>query len=452
MTRTIPLTAIIAVLLTATLFATVAFAETTKESKLDWKFSEEQLRLFHPPLDADAEKMLDWTGSLESPIPRDTEKWGGHDKYREHVQLMRIMVSRAILATDPPLELESKAWYHLWFPYVLLSKQNQSEWLPKWKAVYDELTELSRKKGDVLDEQTVLYLDVRGRAFFSDILELDKNFLPHGEILLAEIDNFLKKHRELDNLMADINAAKSGVLRAMGTVDEKYQQMLADFRAEMKELVIQNEDRLKMPFWFYLLYPDDPYDTPKKQAEAYRLIEKFQKLIDTNEDTKRFDSEGIQSLYNRQIDLFSSLVRADLANIPKLQTYLDALEKKNDPQLEDILYSGYRTIWASTLQNFRNNGGSDDDLAMIFDGMMKFLDFADNHYDNAGSGLHGMLLFPSSFGKCTPEQQATFILRLRQVIAKMETLEKAWKDAGKRMGQESYVEPLQNYLISLLTQ
>jgi len=444
MTRTLPF------LLACLCSASLLFS-AEQPNQPNWTFTEEQLRLFNPPLDADAETMLQWTGMLERPIPRDTEPFGGFDKYREHVSLMRIMVGRAILDTDPPFELEREAWYHLWFPYVILTQQNRNEWLPKWKAVYDELTELSRKKGDVLDQQTILYLDLRGRTFFRDILEMDRGFLPHGDVVLGEIDNFMKTHRELDRLMSGLYSAKSGVLQAMGTVDEKYLQVLADFRAEMRELVIQNEDRLQSPFWFHLLYPEEPYDTPEKQVEAYRLIEKFQKLIDSNEETKRFDPEGVRSLYNSQIHFFSSLVRADLTNIPRLQAYLETLEKKNDPQLDAILFSGYRTIWIQTLQDFRENGGSDDDLSLIFDAIIKSLDFAENHYDNAGHWIRGRLMHPCSFDKCTPGQRAFFKFRLAQVIAKMETMEKAWKDAGRPMVEESYVELLREYLTSLLT-
>ena len=442
MLRTILLTATIAVLLTATIFA-----ETTKESKPNWTFTEEQLRLFNPPLDADAEKMLEWTRSLESPIPKDTKPYGGFEKYREHVQLMRIMVSRAILATNPPFELEKKAWQSLWFPYYVLSlEHNQSEWLPKWKTVYDELTELSRKKGDIFDQQTILYLNVRGKLFFRHILELDKNFLSQGEIVLGEIDNFMKKHRALDSVTGELYDIKISVLETLSAVDEKYKKMQADFKAEMKTLFLQNEDRVQSPFWFHLLYPDDTYDTPEKQAEAYRLIEKFQKLIDTNEETKRFDAKDIRSLYNHQITLFSSLIYADLANIPKLQAYLDTLEKKNNLQLKDILYGGYHSIWNPKLHAFSKNGGSNDDLTLIFDAMMKFLDIADN-YDGAGSWLSNISSYiPAPFEQCTPEQQALFMNRMEQVIAKMEAIEKAWKDAGKPMNKDSYVDELRNYI------
>ena len=412
----------------------------------NWTFTEEQLRLFTPPMDADAESMLEWCRMLESPIPKDTELYGGFDKYREHVQLMRIMICRAILATDPPFDLEEDAWWNLWYPYVVFCEQNQGEWLPKMKAVYDELTGLSRKKGETLDQQTTLYLHVRA-AFFISILGMDKEFLPHGEKLLGEIDKFMKNHREFDCLMEELYAAKSRTLQAAITADEKYMQIQADFKAEQKALILQNEDRLQSPIWFHLLYPEEPYDTPEKQAAAYRLIDKFQKLIDTNETTKRFDSDGVQLIYNDQIMLFLSLIYADKANIAKLQTYLDALEKKNDPQLRGILYSGYRNIWSSKLHDFSENGGSDDDLAMIFDAMMKCLEAGADNYDNAGSWLRNTLYYsPMPFEQCTPEQRTLFMNRWEEVLAKMETLEKPWKEAGKRMDFESYVEPLRNYI------
>ena len=326
------------------LASTLLFAE-----KPNWTFTEEQLRLFAPPLEADAETMCEWVRMLESPVPNDTKLWGSRDKYREQVQLMRIMACRAILATEPSFALEEKAWWMLWFPYVLLSEQNQNEWLPKMKAVYDELTELSHKKGEVLDQQTTLYLRLRG-AFLDSILEKDKSFLPNGDKLLDEIGRFVEKHRQLDSLGTSLYDAQSRALKAMVAVDEKYGQIQTDSRAEWKECVIQNEDRLQLPMWYHMLFPLDPYNTPEKQVEAYRLIEKFHTLIDTNNETKRFDAEGVRTLYHLQTMLFSSLIDAnEAANIPRLRAYLETLEKKNDPQLSTILYSGYRNIWNKKL-------------------------------------------------------------------------------------------------------
>jgi peroxiredoxin len=197
-----------------------------------------------------------------------------------------------------------------------------------------------------------------------------------------------------------------------------------------------------------LYYPEDPYDTSEKHAEAYRLIEKFQKMIDANEETKRFDAEGVMSLYYHQIALFSSSVYADLSNIPKLQAWLETLEKKNEPQLNDIIWGGYRYIWAYKFQDFSKNGGSNDDLTLVFDTMMKFLDIETKRsYDSAGSALRGTLfLNPMPYEQCTPEQQGLFINRMEQVIAKMETKEKAWKDAGKPMGEESHFQELRDYI------
>ena len=416
----------------------------------NWTFTEEQLRLFNPPVDADAEAMLQWINPLETRTPRDTEPYGGFDKYREHVSLMQIMISRAVLATDPPFELERTAWHNLWHPYSVLARQNRDEWLPKTKAVYDELTALSRKKGEVLDQQTVFYLIYRA-SFLGTIFLMDRSFLPHGEGLLGEINNFMERHRDLDDLKYGLFFAKTSLLMPMGMVDSKYQQMLADFAAEMRELVSQNEDRVQSPSWFGLLSPASPYDA-EKQAEAFRLIEMFQHLIDTNEETNRFDAAGIRSLYSRQVILFTPLIRYDRANIPKFQTHLDALEKKGDPQLNDVILTGYRILWMRALQDFTANGGSDDDLSLIFDAIIKFLDFADDSYDNSGWWILSRITSPlGPFDRSTPGQRAFFKFRLAQVIAKMETMEKAWKDAGRSMREESYVELLREYLTSLLT-
>ncbi len=413
-----------------------------------WTFTEEQIRLFVPPLEAEAEQMLEWAVSLERPIPRITRPWGGYDAYREQVQLIKIMICRAILATDPAFALEERAWLNLWFPHYFLAEKNPGEWLPKKKAVYEELAELSRQKGEVLDQQTLLYLRVR-ELFLRYAIEEDKDSFSLGEKLYGEVDHFMKNHRQLDETLERLYSVKTQVLRALGNVEEKYRTIQADFKAEMKEFVLQNEDRLPTPFLFHLLYPADPYDTPEKQAEAYRLIEKLQKLIDTNDETKRFDSNGVEGLYNHQISLFWSLVDADEANFSQLLTYLEALEKKNDPRGNDAFSFGYRTVYTKKLRTFRENGGSNDDLVLIFDAVTKMLD--SYYYSSTGSHVYTIFLrnSPDPFEQCTLEQRVIFLDRLGQVIAKMELMEKAWKEAGQGMDQESYVKPLQDYYDSL---
>jgi len=450
MTRTLLFASTVTVLCAA-----VVCAEETKEPTPHWTFTEEQLRLFNPPKDADAEKMLQWTRSLERPIPRDIEPYGGYDKYREHVQLMRIMACRAILATDPPLELEQTAWRTLWFPYFLLCKQNPDEWLSKMKAVFNELTELTRKKGEVLDEQTVLYLSTRGEIlsngdFVSDIVKRDKDFLVYGDELLADVSRFLEKYHLFGNLKRELYRIKSSVYQGMSAVDEKYEQMLTDFNAKMRELVIQNEDSLKSPWWYELLLPEEPFDCPEKQAEAYRLIEKFQKVLDATDGTNRFDpkyepDDGIGWLYRFQAELFESLIEADRTHLPQLQAYLEALEKKNDPLAEMARHIGYDTVWHAKLFDFAQEDGTDDDLEQMFEAIAKLLDVSDENYAMVGYNLSLIISHYTPFEK-PQRQQELFKTRLEQVIAKMEVQEKAWKDAGRGMLRESYVELFQNYL------
>ena len=436
-----PLLLAVAVMLFA---VTTAVAETPQ-----WTFTEEQLQLFQPPINADAENMLTWISGKEFPTPQNTELWGGPEKYREHIQLMKIMISRTILAIDPPPTLERRAWSYLRLAHDRLCNLNQDEWLPKTKAVYAELVALSRKKGEVFDEQAVRYLNVRG-DFFYIILENDKNSLVTGDELLGEVDNCIKKYHQFDRLLERLYWIKGETLQVMGTVDEKYAQKYDDFVTERNELIRQNEDRLQSALWYSWLYPfinvGRPYETPELQAEACLVIDKFQKLLDTNEETKRFDVEGIELLYRWQRNLWHSLVWGNDTYLPQLQAYLAILEKKDDPLSNNSLCYGYSVIFRNKSYTFGKNGGSNDDLDLIFDMMMKCLDVAD-HYSIAGYELNSMRSTSSPpFEKCTPEQQEFFLDRLDQVVAKMELAEKAWKDAGKGMMQESYAVPLRYYL------
>ena len=458
MTKTFLLTVTIAVLFAATALTTVVYAEGTKDTMPNWTFTEEQLRLFNPPLDADAEAMLQWITAREFPTPEDTEPWGGPDKYREHIQLIKIMACRAILAADPPFVLKRSAWSNLHTAHHRLCILNQDEWLPKTKVIYDELTALSRERGEVLDEQATLHLFNR-TLFFRTIIERDKNFLPYGEELLGEADDFIRKYHGFDHLGWQLYNIKNIVLQAMGTADEGHAQTLADFVAERRELIRQNEDRLQSVSWYTWLYPfinsGRPYDTPEQQEEARRVVEKFQHLIATNEETQRFDADGIELLYRWLRNLFHSLVFGDAENIPKLQAFIDTLEKAalenpGDPQLNKALYDGYLTFWNVNLHYFSRNGGSNDDLVLIFDAMIRFLEVAGDLYDNAGHWLNSIpILSMPPFEKCTPEQQIIFIDRFGQVVAKMEIIEKAWKDAGRPVMFGSHVPLLQEYLARL---
>ena len=434
-------------------------AMAAEREKPHWTFTEEQLRLFNPPLDADAQTMLQWTRSLERPIPEKTHLWGGSDKYREQVGLMRIMVSRAILASDPPLELEQSAWRTLWFPYWLLCRQNLDEWLPKMKTVYDELVSLSRKKGEILDKQTILYLSTRREflcdgEFLSEVVKRDKDFLVYGEEILEETGSFLRKDIPFDNLKRELYRINASVYHGMSAVDEKYEKIYADFKAEMKQLVIQNEDRLQSPWWYELLLPEEPFDTLEKQAEAHRLIEKFQKLIDTDEETQRFTSDpdgdsNIAWLYRFQAELFETLIEADRENLPKLQAWLTTLEKKCDPQSYIASFIGYCIVWQEKLQDFAQEGGTNDDLVQVFDAMSKLLDLSDD-YDRVGNQLRFITGYDPF--KKSPEQQKLFMNWLELLIIKMEMKEQAWKDAGKGMMEESYAREMRDYLDSLRAQ
>jgi thiol-disulfide isomerase/thioredoxin len=389
---------------------------------------------------------------LDRPHPEDFEPYGGPENWRKQIQLMRIMVGRAILATNPPFELEKKAWHCLWFPYLVLSKEvNRDEWLPKMKATYDELTELSRKKGEVLDEQTAMYFTYRA-VFLHYITELDHDFLSHADKLLGEIGNAMKKHREFDRLAEQLYEAKNRIFSAMsevGVINEKYRKLWSEFSAEQTELVWQNEDRLQTTSWYRLMQPSRPYDTPEKQAEVYRWIEKYQKLIDTNEETKRFETRDVNVIVFYQGELFTSLIQTDETLIPKFLTFLEALERKIDPNDQQLNYyfsSGYRNIAENKVRTFTKNGGSDDDLAMIFYAMEKFLDIDNSYY--AAHWIRAFVLIhePTPFEQCTPQQQEFFMNRLNQLVAKMEARENTWKDARKRMSDEGDVERLRKYV------
>ena len=109
------------------LFVCLCWTGTLAAEVPKWTFTEEQLQLFSPPMDATIEQMRTWADRLERPIPNDTEKWGGRDKYHERVALLRIDIAKQIIASEPnDSQLLSLAWGDLRFPYSTLARQDKT--------------------------------------------------------------------------------------------------------------------------------------------------------------------------------------------------------------------------------------------------------------------------------------------------------------------------------------
>ena len=166
---------IIVILLAVTVFSQEPGTERSAvPGQIAWHFTEEQLRLFSPPMDATIVEMREWADRLERPIPNDTEKWGGRQKYRELVALLRIDIAKQIIASKPDDDqIISSAWHMQWFPHLILAKQDKAN-IPQFENLYAEMKEQNDLRGRKCDIFTVNLMGTRG-AVVRDLLDFDKS-------------------------------------------------------------------------------------------------------------------------------------------------------------------------------------------------------------------------------------------------------------------------------------
>ncbi|MDR1962522.1 MAG: hypothetical protein LBQ50_01945 [Planctomycetaceae bacterium] len=105
------------------LFCLLFFSTVFADNELVWKFSNETIRLFAPPMDATAQEMLKWAERLEKPFPSNTDKWGGFEKFRKHVAMLRIDIADQIIFSKTDDHLFSMVLSGKWFPYLILIGQ-----------------------------------------------------------------------------------------------------------------------------------------------------------------------------------------------------------------------------------------------------------------------------------------------------------------------------------------
>jgi peroxiredoxin len=227
------------------LFATPIFAETPEGSmkKLDWKFSEADLRLFAPPMDATIEEMRAWADRLERPFPDNLlEKWGSLENYRERVALLKIDISKQIIASKPDDITLSLAWHMQWFPHYLLAQQESAN-IPKFENLYAELKQQNEAHGLKPDGFTNTLMSTR-KAVVRDLLKLkfDEKYLALGEELIAEYDAILEKNPQPDarGLLGTgaFYQSKADLLRELVKHDKKY---VSTFENSYTNLKRQNE-------------------------------------------------------------------------------------------------------------------------------------------------------------------------------------------------------------------
>ena len=442
MTRTILLTATIVVLLPA-----VAFAETTKESKLDWKFSDEIIQLFAPPMDATIEQMQTWADKLERPIPEDTEKWGGFEKYRERVALLRIDIAKQIIASKPDDLTHSLAFSMQWFPHFILAQQDKTK-IPLFENLYEEMKQQNERHGRKYDQFTSNVMSTRG-AVVRDLLKLtnDKKYLTQAEELLAEYDVLLKD-KPLGKFAEQFYSNKFQFLGDLSQHGTQYQSAFSAFREQMRELLNTREDEMETTLFYFCCAPPASFATPEGQATQRAWMERITRRIAVMEDTeKRY------GLYRVKGNIFYNFLRNDAATEEEYRAFIKELEVetgKGDPLSNhgNDIYNAYFMLFDRELQRLlKSDIITDEALRHFFASAKHMLYAGESAYGHCGRAF-AMLVQDGDtlFARCTPDQQAFFIEAVTELLAETEKVEKEWIAAGKPMQNESELPPLRKFL------
>jgi len=432
----------IATILFAALFHVSVFAETTQESILDWQFSAEVIELFAPPMDATIAEMRTWADRWERPIPADTEKWGGRQKYRERAALLSIDIAKQIIASKPDEEVLSSAWSMQWFPHFILAQQDKAN-IPQFENLYAEMKRQNDEWGRKFDRFTNNLMRTRG-AVVRDLLEIDKNekYLAWGKELIAEYDVLLEG-KPLGKNVEGFYGSKLDLLSDLGD------HAAADiFLEKIRELVNTRESELETVYLFYYAGPREPVTTPEGQAAHRAWMERLTARIAQTEDVR-----DRYHFYRLKGGTLRNLLDNNAATDAEFFAHAKELEAQADKEdsgiyLNDIS-NAYFLLFYRKFQRLLESGTiTDKVLEDVFASARHLLRAGESAYGHGGR--HFDMTFAVSgdalFSRCTPKQQAFYIRAFTDLLEETEKVEKEWIAAEKPMSHPSELPPLQNHL------
>ena len=416
--------------------------------KLDWKFSEEDFRLFSPPLDATIEQMRMWADQLERQYPEDLEKWGGFEKYRERVARLQIDIARQILASKPEDDLVMIfAWSDQWFPHYILAQQDKTN-IPAFENFYAELKRQNDEHGRKLDRFTDDIMSTR-YAVVRDLLELqfDKKYLALGDELLAEYDALLEG-KPLGEFAEGFYGDKECLLNNLAKLDEKYKPVVTAFRKEMRNLLIERENELETASLYFSFGPDEPFDTPEGQAVQQTWMERIATRIAVTEN-----AENRCNLYRVKGNILYNLYKNNAVTDEEYLAYAKELEAQTG---KDIHHSSYMNdiynihFWLFSREFdhlLKSDEITDDALGHLFTSANQMLHAGESAYGHGGQAFYKFIYHGDELlDRCTPRQQAFYFEAFEELLQETEKVEKEWIAAGKRMDSPTELPPLREHL------
>ena len=459
---------IIAILFATT--ATQSLALEPTDAKLDWQFTEEQLRLFLPPMDATIAEMREWADRLHRPRPDTPEKWDEFEKYQERAALLRIDIARQIIASKPDDDhVLSSAWQMQSWGYVALARQKRTN-MPLLESFYEKLKQQSDLRGRKFDQFTAVLMHIRG-IVIREFLWLDGNekYLSLGEELLEEYDAFLAD-KPLGKHVEQFYADKNRLLVTLSRHEarylpnhEKFQSTSRAFREEMREILDTRENELETAYLYfaYFIYGSlAPFAaTPEGQAEQRALIERIARRIAATEDAHdRF------MFYQVKEEVLWDLLENNAAMEAELLVFAQELKAQfaKDGKVPyshgvyracylNMIYRVYVQLFYRELDRLvESDVITDEALSNIFASARHLLYVGHPPGVHAGIGFHFFAgAADALFARLTPKQQAFHIKAFTELLAETEKIEKEWIAAGKLMRNETELTPLRDHLARL---
>ena len=398
-------------------------------------------------MDVTIEQMRTWADRLERPIPDDTEKWGGFEKYRERVAYLRIDIAKQIIAAKPDDVTLSEAYSQQWFPYYILAAQDRTK-IPLFEKFYEELKQQNDRHGRKFDQFTANIISTRG-AVIRDLLEHDKKYLTQAEELLAEYDALLKE-KPLGKFAEQFYGNKLSFLGDLSQHGGKYQSALSAWREEMRQILDTRENELETPLFYFYGGPTVPFTTPEGQTAQRAWMERIARRIAATENLR-----DMSMLYRVKGNILWQLFQNDGATDEEYRSHIKEMEAKAGEDetfasyVNNEIYNGYYILFVRESQRLLDNDTiTDEALQRFFVSANHMLYAGESAYGHGGQALGGC--FPSFgdqlFALCTPEQQAFFIKSFTELLEETEKVEKEWIAAGKPMQRESELPPLRGFL------
>ena len=447
--KTMPKTFLIAGAV-ALLLAAAVCAETTKDTKLDWKFSKENIQIFAPPMDASIEQMMNWAYSLERPFPKDTEKWGGNEKYQERVALLKIDVAQQIIASKPDDISLAGAWTMQVSPRFILAEQDKKNF-PQLENLYAELKQQNDEHGRKLDLFTYDIMRVRWVVVL-DCLKFGSHekYIAWGNELLAEY-NALLEGKPLGKFAEEFYGDKYLFLDCLSQYDKKFESAAA--REEMCALVNTRESELKTAAFYRYCGPSEPFTTPEGQAVQRAWMERvFRHIAVTEGAFDRCDLYSItwyvlDELYGNNAATYEEC----LAFIKELENQLGKDEAHD--AYRDIIYNAYFSVLDRDMQHLlKEETITDEALEHCFASAKCLFYVGESAYGLDGSRALTRLFYNHGyelFARCAPAQQEFFIKAFKELLTETEQFEKDWMAAGKYLWHESELPSLRGFLSRL---